>query len=102
MGIGGLLLWFVMAIAVVLAAWKVLRQLRGSPWLPVVIVIFWYAFLMLFPFMVGGIQAYEDFVLNAYLWLLIGILFRLPQIKVSAELETAQRAFLLPQRRWAS
>ncbi len=102
MGIGGLLLWFVMAIAVVLAAWKVLRQLRGSPWFPVGIVIFWYAFLMLFPFMVGGIQAYEDFVLNAYLWLLIGILFRLPQIKVSAELETAQRAFLLPQRRWAS
>jgi len=102
MGIGGLLLWLVMAIAVVVAAWKVLRQLRGSPWFPVGIVIFWFSFLMLFPLMVGGIQAYEDFVLNAYLWLLIGILFRLPQIKVSAELEAAQHAFLLPQRRWVS
>src|SRR5882672_4754335 len=87
MGIGGLLLWLVMAIAVIVSAWKIVRKLRGSPWFPVGFVIFWYAFLMLFPLMAGGIQAYEDFVLNAYLWLLLGILFRLPHIKLSTELE---------------
>ena len=100
MGIGGLVLWLVMATAVAVSAWKVLRQLRGSPWFPIGIVIFWFTFLMLFPFMVGGIQAYEDFVLNAYLWFLLGVLFRLPHIKVSAELEAAQLASALPRRHW--
>lgn len=37
---------------------------------------------------------------NAYLWLLLGILFRLPHIKVSAELEAAQLAGAKPRRRW--
>ena len=100
MGIGGLLLWLVMATAIVMSSWKILRQLRGSPWFPIGVVIFWFAFLMLFPLMVGGIQAYEDFVLNAYLWLLLGILFRLPHIKVSTELEAARFAAAQPRRRW--
>jgi len=102
MGIGGLLLWLVMAIAVIVSAWKIVRKLRGSPWFPVGFVIFWYAFLMLFPLMAGGIQAYEDFVLNAYLWLLLGILFRLPHIKLSTELEAVQLASVAPSRRWIS
>ena len=55
---------------------------------------------MLGPFMVGGIQAYEDFVLNAYLWLLLGILFRLPHIKVSTELEAVRLAATQPRGRW--
>jgi hypothetical protein len=100
MGIGGLVLWLIMGIAIVTSAWKIVRQLRGSPWFPIGFVVFWYAFLMLFPFMVGGIQAYEDFVLNAYLWLLLGILFRLPHIKVSAELDAARLAAEMPRRRW--
>jgi len=100
MGIGGLVLWLVIATAVAVSAWKVLRQLRGSPWFPIGIVIFWFTFLMLFPFMVGGIQAYEDFVLNAYLGLLLGVLFRLPHIKVSDELEAAKLASALPRGRW--
>ena len=96
----GIVLWLVMATAIAVSAWKVLRQSRGSPWFPIGIVIFCCAFLMLFPFMVGGIQAYEDFVLNAYLWLLLGVLFRLPHVKVSAELEAAQLASARPRRRW--
>ncbi len=33
----------------------------------------------------NGMQAYQDFVLNAYLWLLLGILFRLPTLAVSEQ-----------------
>jgi len=40
MGIGGLLLWLVMATAIVMSSWKILRQLRGSPWFPIGVVIF--------------------------------------------------------------
>ncbi len=36
----------------------------------------------------NGMQPYEDYVLNAYLWLLLGILFRLPSIALSAQYAT--------------
>jgi hypothetical protein len=85
MGIGGLILWFVMGFAIVFSAWRVVRQLRGSPWFPLAFMIFWYAGLLLFPMTFNGIQPYEDFVLNAYLWLLLGILFRLPTLTVSTQ-----------------
>jgi hypothetical protein len=53
---------------------------------------------MLIPFMVGGIQPYEDFVLNAFLWLLLAMLSRLPHIKVSAEMAAMESAAAQPQR----
>jgi hypothetical protein len=34
---------------------------------------------------VGGIQSYEDFHLNTYLWLQPGVLFLLPAIALSAQ-----------------
>jgi hypothetical protein len=85
MGIVGLALWFVLAAAVLISAWKVVRKLRGSPWFPLGFMIFWYAFLLLLPFTFQGMAAYQDFVLNAYLWLTLGILFRLPKLALSAQ-----------------
>jgi hypothetical protein len=84
LGIGGLILWVVMGTAIVFAAFKVVKNLRGSPLFPLGFVIFWYSFFLLFPATFGGIQAYEDFLLNAYFWLLLGILFRLPTLKLAA------------------
>ena len=85
LGVVGLALWIVMSAAVLISAWKVVRKLRGSPWFPLAFMIFWYAFLLLLPFTFQGMQAYQDFVLNAYLWLLLGILFRLPKLALSAQ-----------------
>ena len=65
LGILGLVFWLIMTVAILSAAWKVVKQVRGSPWFPIAFGIFWYTFLILCPFMVGGIQPYEDFVLNA-------------------------------------
>ena len=92
LGIVGLLLWIVWTVALVLACWKVVKRLRGSPWFPLAFAITWYAFLLLFPFTYGGIQPYENYVMNAYLWLLLGILFRLPQIALSAQFAAATQA----------
>ncbi len=94
MGIGGLVLWFVMSFAILFSAWRVVKKLRGSPWFPLAFVIFWYAGLLLLPMTFSGIQPYEDFVLNAYLWLLLGILFRLPTLVLSAQYAAAAQ---LPQ-----
>ena len=90
MGIGGLLLWLVMSFAIILSAWRVVKRLKGSPWFPIAFMIFWYAGLLLIPITYAGMQPYEDFVMNAYLWLLLGILFRLPTLAVSAEFAIAR------------
>jgi hypothetical protein len=89
-GIVGLFLWLIMSGAIVLSAWPIVVKLRGSAYFPLAFVIFWFAVLLFFPFTFGGIMAYEDFVLNAYLWLLLGILFRLPDVALSATLRTTQ------------
>ena len=99
MGIGGLILWLIMSVAILFATWKVVKKLKGTPWFPVGFVIFWFAFYMLFPAAFGGIQSYEDFLLNAYLWLLLGLLFRLPTIALSAQF-AINAPDPQPSRRW--
>jgi hypothetical protein len=99
MGIGGLILWLIMSVAILFAAWKVVKKLKGSPWFPVGFVIFWYAFFLLFPATFGGMSAYEDFLLNAYFWLLLGLLFRLPTLALSAQF-AANAPVTQPARRW--
>jgi hypothetical protein len=44
---------------------------------------------LLLPFTFVGLQAYEDFVLNAYAWIMVGILFRLPKLALSAQFAAA-------------
>jgi len=97
MGIGGLLLWLVMSFAIVLSAWRVVKKLRGSPWFPIAFMIFWYSGLLLIPITYAGMAPYQDFVMNAYLWLLLGILFRLPTLAVSAQFAAAQAELPMQQ-----
>jgi hypothetical protein len=99
MGIGGLILWIVMSLAITVSAWKVVKKLKGSPWFPLGFVIFWYALFLLFPATFGGMQPYEDFLLNAYFWLLLGVLFRLPTLALSAQF-AANAPAAQPRRRW--
>jgi hypothetical protein len=98
MGIGGLLLWFVLAGAILTSGWRVVRQLKGSPWFPLAFMIFWYAFLLLVPLTYEGLQPYQDFILNAYLWLLLGVLFRLPKLALDAQ--SAATATAQPAAQW--
>jgi len=77
-GILGLILWVVWTTSVLIAAFKVTMRLKGTWAFPVAFSILWFVFYLLFPRTFGGIVGYQDFVLNAYLWLLVGVLFRLP------------------------
>jgi len=86
MGVVGLLLWLVLGASVAIPAWKIVKQLRGSPWFPIAFVIFWFIFMVFFPMGYSSLSFYQDFLVNAYLWILIGILFRLPSIALSAQL----------------
>ena len=50
----------------------------------------------LYPLTFGGLVPYQNYVTNAYLWLLVGILFRLPSLLVqqpdSAAAGSSERA----------
>ena len=89
MGIGGLILWLIMSIAIVWSSWRVVNKLRGSPLFPIAFIIFWYALMLLLPITFTSMALYQDFVMNAYLWLMLGILFRLPTLKLSQQFAIA-------------
>jgi len=80
LGILGLLLWILLSIAISISAWKIAKSLRGTPWFPLAFVIFWYAFVLLIPMGYIGFVVYQDYIMNAYLWILLGILYRLPDL----------------------
>jgi hypothetical protein len=80
MGIPGLLLWIIFSSAVVLSCWSVVKRLRHTPLYAIGFGIFWYALLVLFPLTYVGLSTYQNFVVTAFLWILIGVLFRLPML----------------------
>ena len=80
LGILGLVLWILLSIAISISAWKIANSLRGTPWFPLAFVIFWYAFVLLIPMSYIGFVVYQDYIMNVYLWILLGILFRLPEL----------------------
>ena len=79
LGIVGLLLWILLAYAITRSAWRAAKNLKGTVWFPIGFAIFWYAFLVVFPMSYYGFIAYQDFVINAYFWLILGILFRVSE-----------------------
>jgi hypothetical protein len=79
LGIVGLLLWIVLAYEITHSAWQAAKNLKGTVWFPIGFVIFWYAFLLVFPLSFYGFIAYQDFVMNAYFWLMLGMLFRVSE-----------------------
>jgi hypothetical protein len=90
LGIVGLLLWILLASAITLSAWRAVKKLKRTVWFPLAFAIFWYVFLLMFPMSFYGFIAYQDFILNAYLWLMLGILFRLSEFP--RDLQSTQAA----------
>jgi len=80
MGILAPFLWILWTAALLWSSWKVVRTLKHTRLFPIAIAILWYAFAILYPLTYLGIDIYENFVNNAFLWILVGVLFRLPDI----------------------
>ena len=77
LGIVGLILWIVLGFSISFSAWKVVKELRGSQLFPLAFVVFLFAFLLFFPMTFTSFSMFQDFVVSAYFWLLLGILFHL-------------------------
>src|SRR5882762_7426040 len=79
LGIVGLLLWILLAYAITRSAWRAAKNLKGTVWFPIGFAIFWFVFLLVFPISFYGFVAYQDFIMNAYFWLMLGVLFRISE-----------------------
>ena len=84
MGIAAPFLWILWTASLLFCSWKVVRSLVGTRLFPVAFAIIWYAFVLLYLFTYTGLAAYQNYISNVYLWVLIGILFRLPDVLVGA------------------
>jgi hypothetical protein len=82
-GIAGPILWMIWATALVISCWRVALKLRQTRMFPLGFAVLWFAFVLLFPETFGSINIYQDYVMNATLWLLVGILYRLPELVVT-------------------
>lgn len=80
MGIGGLVLWLVWVPALLWSGWRIVKQLRQTVYFPIAFAIWWYALVLLVLLTYLGIQPYQNYVNNAYMWLLVGVLYRLPKL----------------------
>ena len=88
LGILGPILWIFWTATLLRTAWKAIRPLRQTRLFPLAIAILWYAFVLLYPLTYLGLDIFQNFVNNAFLWLLIGILFRLPEISSAKSLNS--------------
>jgi hypothetical protein len=95
LGIVGLLLWILLASAITISAWRAIKKLKGTVWFPLAFAIFWYALLLVFPMSFYGFVSYQDFIMNAYFWLMLGILFRLSEFP--SNLQTTLAASRTPE-----
>jgi len=86
LGIVGVFFWVLWTLHVVFSSLNVARTLKQTPYFPVAIAIAWFAFILLILDTFGGFQAFENYINNAYLWLLLGILFRLPTLSTEYEI----------------
>ena len=84
MGIVAPFLWIAWTAALLYYMWQELRLLRQTRFFPIALAIFWFTFLLLYPFTYGGLAAYQNYVNNAYMWLLVGIFFKLPVLWAAA------------------
>jgi hypothetical protein len=80
MGVFGPILWFFWVSVLLWKGWKVVQILRQTVYFPLGFAIWWYAVVDLVLLMYFGMQSYQNFVNNAYLWLLIGVLYKLPKL----------------------
>ena len=88
MGILAPFLWILWSASMLYYCWIILRRLRQTRLFPIAFAISWYAFLLLYPETFGGFSMYQNYVNNAFLWLLVGVLFRLPELAGSQAIAT--------------
>lgn len=90
-GVIGPILWIIWTVSLVLSSWKVVKKLKQTQFFPIGFAIFWFAFMVLIPFTFQVLNGYQNYLTCAYLWLTVGILYRLPALLAEQQAAAALR-----------
>jgi hypothetical protein len=85
MGIAAPFLWIAWTASLLYYSWNITRGLRETRLFPIALAITWYEFMLLYPLTYFSLASYQNYTCNVYLWLLVGILFRLPEILTNTQ-----------------
>ena len=80
MGVLGPILWLAWTIPLVISGLAVVRRLRKTHRFALGFALWWFVFFLLIPLTAGVLSAYQNYVNSAYVWLTVGVLFRLPEL----------------------
>jgi hypothetical protein len=80
MGVLAPFLWILWSGFLLYYSWKVIRSLRETRLFPIALAFGWYAFVLLYLWTFASIAGYQNYTCNVFLWLLVGMLFRLPEL----------------------
>ena len=79
-GAVGLALWSLWTLAWLYRQWRCIRAAPSGPLRAMGLVLWgWMIFFLVIGFF-GGLQGYQNYVPNAYFWLLSGVIFGLPRL----------------------
>jgi hypothetical protein len=98
-GILGPVLWTAWTFSLFFSAWKAVKKLKQTALFPIGFAIFWYAVILLGPFTFYGLNGYQNYLTCAYLWLIIGMLFRLPGLLSEEQARQAEDKRFAEQQR---
>jgi hypothetical protein len=79
-GIVGMALWLIWYLGWGRRVARALREVRGSPYAPAAVTLSAWIAIFLGVQFIAGKQAFQNYVSNAYFWLLSGVLFGLVQL----------------------
>ena len=100
-GVLGPILWLFWVSILLWSSWKVVRQLRATVYFPLAFSIWWYAMVVCVLLVYFGLNVFQNYVNNAFLWLLIGVLYRLPKLaQVPQQVPMPSRASARVMSRW--
>ena len=91
-GVLGLALWVAWTSALLWETWRIVRRLRDTREFPIGFALFWFAVYLLVFYVFYGLVAYQNYLPNAYLWLFVGIVFRLPYLAKAQQKSAATYA----------
>ena len=97
-GVLGPIVWTLWTFSLFFSAWRVVRKLKQTALFPIGFAIFWYAFMLLGPFTFYGMNTYQNYLTCAYLWLIVGMLFRLPGLLAEDQARRTNEQLLEQQR----
>jgi hypothetical protein len=87
----GLALWLFWSILLMVKLVQKVRELRFTRYYWIAVAVALYSFFLLFAWFYLGMQVYQQYVAQSFLWFMVGVVFRLPQLATRSDTSPIER-----------